>query len=103
MQVYEFMVPTHDNDGVAFSVEFNRFEAMLAEWFGGFTKLSPATGYWVNADGVAFHEAVIPYRVATAIDRESVRELVAPYIAVEFNQEAVYMGQIGSAEIIVYP
>jgi hypothetical protein len=99
MQVYEFMVPTHNNAGQPFGVEINRFEAMLAELFGGFTKLAPATGYWVNAEGVAFHETVVPYRVATDCDAE---EIVAPYIATEFEQEAVYVGKLGQATIRVY-
>jgi hypothetical protein len=101
MQVYEFMVPTHDNAGREFApVHVETFDAWLGKKYGGFTKLAPATGFWTDNAGQVYRESVIPYRVAT--DDEHAPKAIADVIARGFSQLAVYVGKIGTCDIVDY-
>ena len=101
MQVYEFMVPTHRNNGEKFGeVHIETFDSWLGLKYGGFTKLAPATGYWRDNAGATYKETVIPYRVAT--DDEYAPKHIADVIARAFDQLAVYVGKIGTCDIVDY-
>ena len=99
MQVYEFMVPTHSNGGIPF--DHTEFNGWLADRFGGYTKLAPAVGYWRDENTRrVFEESVIPYRVASVAANAGDR--IGERIASMFGQLAVYVGRIGTAEILDY-
>jgi hypothetical protein len=102
LQVLEFMVPTHRNNGSL--INHADFDAYLGQRFGGYTKLAVATGFWKDENiGQVFEETVIPYRVAVReLDVESAISEIAPYIATEYDQNAVYIGRVGTAVIREY-
>ena len=99
MQLYEFMVPTHYNNGQP--IDHAEFDEWLGGTFGGYTKLAPATGFWRDENiGQVFEETVIPYRVAT--DQRGADQRIADNVALDFDQLAVYVGKIGTCEIKLY-
>lgn len=96
------LIPTADNDGVAFDGDdFVAFEARAIDLFGGVTRLDGlARGSWVEA-GVVYGDTSRVYAVAVAsiTDGAKVAELVE-FAKAHFRQLAIYVRFLGIAEIL---
>ena len=100
----ETIIPTSDNDSVAFSRSaWRTLEGRLLEVGGGFTR-EPVMGGWADSTGRVYTDRSRRYTVAL----ESWRDLgawlaVVEWAVVTFRQEALYIEVAGVPEIITEP
>ena len=93
-KLWEILVPRKSNEGVEFAVEYHQeWDKKVREIAGGVTILRTAKGQWINPEGRAFIEEMIPVRVYCL---EGEIEKIIDYTLVYYDQEAVFAYEISS-------
>ena len=75
MHLVQILLPTHDNEGVAFPrAHFDDLQCELTERYGGLTAhvRAPAEGHWqYHSENRTFRDDIVVYEVmVAALDRE---------------------------------
>jgi hypothetical protein len=91
-RLWEILVPRYSNDGLEYAVEYHRvWDDRVREIAGGMTIFRTAKGQWVNPEGMAFIEEMIPVRVYCSEDNiEEIIRMTMEY----YRQEAVLAYEI---------
>jgi hypothetical protein len=97
MRVTEITIPTVDNAGRQCLAAHERFRDWLGVAFGGFTVYS-TQGVWRNDQGRVYEEPGATYRLATL---DYVSDMLVAKASILFaDQEAFYIAEVGTAEIV---
>lgn len=105
MNLYQFLIPTHDNAGNSHEKPRAAFEKAMLEVAGGFTELPQCRGQWKDDHGKVHKDDVIPYNVAIPTSREGtlaserIEGLVREAFKLFSDQHAIYCACIGEANI----
>lgn len=101
MNLYQFLIPTHDNAGNSHEKPRAAFEKAMLEVAGGFTELPQCRGQWKDNHGKIHKDDVIPYNVAIeSMSATTIDSLVAKAFELFSDQKAIYYAHIGNAAII---
>ena len=92
--LWEVLVPRFSNEKKEFSVEHHRqWDEKVRVIAGGVTILRTAKGHWVNPEGKAFVEEMIPVRVYCT---EEQVENIMDYTLVHYSQKAVFAYEVST-------
>ncbi len=84
-------IPTHGNDGIAFSSErITGILGRIAREFGGVSLDGPGRGVWVGLDGTVYDEPSYVLSVACRPDELPTARDIVRWIGKELQQEAMY-------------
>lgn len=95
------LVPTHDNDGLAFSRSaLDEFEVFASRLAGGLTDLGVVRGLWW--DGETLYRDVNHHYVANVAPARAgeIAERISEYIVIAFRQKAAYV-ELANAQLTV--
>lgn len=97
MELYQFNIPSMDNNGISAEEAHWRFKQAMLDVAGGYTELPLAHGAWRDDNGHVYEEAVIVYQVAS--DEGAKQHLLHLAFDTFPDQEAIFSARIGEATI----
>lgn len=85
LEMWEVLVPTHDNDGQKYPLEHHQqWDGFIQNLCGGQTLLKVARGRWVDrTSGKLYDETVIPVRIACTHEQ---LEQIGEFTLSHYNQ-----------------
>lgn len=86
-ELWEILVPTHDNNNNEFAVDKHKeWDAFVEKTTGGASIAKKIKGSWINEDKKTIRETMIPVRIACD---EIHIEKIADFTARHYNQDAI--------------
>lgn len=94
MQLFEFLIPTHMNNGRSYEQARKAFEAACVLEAGGVSILPIIDGRWNGPDGRHYKETMVPYRVGC--DGSIADKLISKALALFDDQISIAVSIIGN-------
>jgi hypothetical protein len=100
MRLYEILVPVLTNDGKSTHGARLAFEGELVRLSGGYTRLEPVEGAWVEEPGGGVQvETMQPYRFTGEPGTTVCMDVLAAAMRLFSDQKAVFIADLGEAMI----
>lgn len=98
LPLFQFLLPTHTNEGRSYEHARKAFKAEALKIAGGYTSLPFAEGNWKGPDGRIYPEHMEPVQIGCTA--EIAAKLVEAMLRIFPDQQAVSIMQLGEIEIV---
>ena len=109
MRLFQYVVPTADNDARPYTVDhFRKWSMALIGYAGGYTDTGGAMGAWADSDGKLYQDHSKLYLVGIGDNgaetvQDTLRGIDAAFFDIFADQKAIFRAEIGTAEVIHRP